>query len=71
MPLVGKDQPVFTGLIRALCTIGGVYLIGILATWIYNRTMVTIAQGTLKSIRDEMFRRCPFPTLTATPTATP
>ena len=55
MPLVGKDQPVFTGLIRALCTIGGVYLIGILATWIYNRTMVTIAQGTLKSIRDEMF----------------
>ena len=55
MPLVGQDQPVFTGLIRALCTIGGVYLIGILATWIYNRTMVTIAQGTLKSIRDEMF----------------
>ncbi len=55
VPLVGQDQPVFTGLIRALCTIGGVYLIGILATWIYNRTMVTIAQGTLKSIRDEMF----------------
>ena len=55
MPLVGQDQPVFTELIRALCTIGGVYLIGILATWIYNRTMVTIAQGTLKSIRDEMF----------------
>ena len=55
VPLVGQDQPVFTGLIRALCTIGVVYLIGILATWIYNRTMVTIAQGTLKSIRDEMF----------------
>ena len=55
VPLVGQDQPVFSGLIRALCTIGGVYLIGILATWIYNRTMVTIAQGTLKSIRDEMF----------------
>ena len=57
VPLVGQDQPVFTGLIRALCTIGGVYLIGILATWIYNRTMVTIAQGTLKSIRDEMFTK--------------
>ena len=55
VPLVGQDQPVFTGLVRALCTIGVVYLIGILATWIYNRTMVTIAQGTLKSIRDEMF----------------
>ena len=57
VPLVGQDQPVFTGLIRALCTIGGVYLIGILTTWIYNRTMVTIAQGTLKSIRDEMFTK--------------
>ena len=57
VPLVGQDQPVFSGLIRALCTIGGVYLIGILATWIYNRTMVTIAQGTLKSIRDEMFTK--------------
>ena len=57
VPLVGQDQPVFSGLIRALCIIGGVYLIGILATWIYNRTMVTIAQGTLKSIRDEMFTK--------------
>ena len=57
VPLVGQDQPIFTGLIRALCTIGGVYLIGILASWIYNRTMVTIAQGTLKSIRDEMFTK--------------
>ena len=57
VPLVGQDQPVFTGLIRALCTIGCVYVVGILATWIYNRTMVTIAQGTLKSIRDEMFTK--------------
>lgn len=42
VPLVGQSQPVFTGLIRALLTIGGVYLVGILATWIYNRAMVTI-----------------------------
>ena len=57
VPLVGQSQPVFTGLIRALLTIGGVYLVGILATWIYNRAMVTIAQGTLKTIRDEMFEK--------------
>ena len=47
----------FTGLIRALITIGVVYVIGILATWIYNRAMVTIAQGALKTIRDEMFTK--------------
>ena len=31
VPLVGQSQPVFTGLIRALLTIGGVYLVGSLA----------------------------------------
>ena len=55
MPMLGEDQPVFTGLIHALCTIGVVYIVGILATLFYNRTMVTIAQGTLKTIRDDMF----------------
>ena len=38
-------------------TIGCVYLVGTLATWLYNRRMVTIAQGTLKRIRDEMFEK--------------
>lgn len=60
VPLVGQSQPVFTGLIRALLTIGGVYLVGILATWIYNRAMVAIAQGTLKTIRDEMFEKMQY-----------
>lgn len=34
---------------------GLVYLAGTSATWLYNRMMVTIAQGTLKNIRDDMF----------------
>jgi len=54
-PMLGQPSPVFGGLIRALCVMGVIYLAGILATWIYNRSMVTIAQGTLKQIRDEMF----------------
>ncbi len=56
-PLLASDDPVFTGLVRALCTVGGVYLIGILATLIYNRALVTMAQGTLKRIRDDMFTK--------------
>ena len=55
--MLGTASPDYSGLIRALITIGCVYLIGTLATWLYNRRMVTIAQGTLKRIRDEMFAK--------------
>ena len=47
-PLLGTDKPVFTGLIQALSVIAVIYLIGVLTTWVYNRMMVTVAQGTLK-----------------------
>ena len=56
-PLLGSSEPVFTGLIKALITIGVVYLVGVISTLMYNRIMVTIAQGTLKKIRDDMFAR--------------
>jgi ATP-binding cassette subfamily B multidrug efflux pump len=55
VPLLGQASPVWTGLIQALCVLAVVYLIGTLSTLVYNRMMVTIAQGTLKKIRDEMF----------------
>ncbi len=55
--LIGSSAPVFSGLVKALIFIGAVYLIGILSNLFYNRTMVTIAQGTLKKIRDEMFEK--------------
>ena len=54
-PLLGSTNPVFTGLLKAICVMGIVYLVGILATLFYNRTMVSIAQGVLKKIRDDMF----------------
>ncbi len=57
IPLLGQSSPVFTGLLRALCIMGIIYIIGTGATWIYNRSMVTIAQGTLRQIRDEMFAK--------------
>lgn len=56
-PLLGTSAPVFSELLKALLVIGVVYLIGVLSTLFYNRVMVTIAQGTLKKIRDEMFER--------------
>lgn len=57
LPMVGLEKPEFAGLIRALITIGAVYLVGVATIWIYSQVMVTIAQGTLKRIRDDMFTK--------------
>lgn len=57
MPLLGSSSPVFSGLLKTLLVIGVIYLIGVLSTLLYNRTMVTIAQGTLKKIRVDMFEK--------------
>lgn len=55
IPLQQQAHPVFSGLLRAILLMGGIYLIGVLTSLIYNRIMVVIAQGVLKDIRDEMF----------------
>ncbi len=55
VPLLGQKAPVFTGLFRAILLMGLIYLVGMLSTLLYNRTMVVIGQGTLKKIRDKMF----------------
>jgi len=57
VPLLGTSSPVFSELLKALVIIGAVYLIGVLSTLFYNRVMVTIAQGTLQKIRDDMFEK--------------
>ncbi len=59
-PMLLQDSPVFTGLIKALCIMAIVYVVGVLAGYLYNRLMVTIAQSTLKRIRDEMFSRMQY-----------
>ena len=56
-PLLGESSPVFSGLIKALIILSVVYVVGVLATLFYSRIMVTVAQGTLKKIRDEMFEK--------------
>ncbi len=55
--LVSAGAPDYSGLIKALTVMAVIYLIGALSTYLYNRQMVTAAQGTLKTIRDEMFEK--------------
>ncbi|MCI8443139.1 MAG: ABC transporter ATP-binding protein [Provencibacterium sp.] len=54
-PLIGSESPAFGGLARAILGMAAVYGCGVMATLLYNRMMVSIAQGVLKEIRDDMF----------------
>ena len=54
-PLLMTEHPIFSGLIKMLMLMGGVYLLGALCTLLYSQFMVNISQGCLKTIRDDMF----------------
>ena len=55
IPLIGKKTPDFSELYMALTVLGTIFLMGILASFIYTRLMVYIGQGVLKEVRDDMF----------------
>lgn len=55
VPLLSQTVPNYTPLFNALMELVMIYGVGILATYGFNRIMVTISLGTLKHIRDELF----------------
>lgn len=55
IPLIGQQNPDYSELYMALTVLGTIFLCGVIATFVYSRLMVTIGQGVLKGIRDEMF----------------
>ena len=56
-PLLLEAAPVFSGLARVLLQMALIYAVGIASTFLYNWIMVSISQGILKKVRDEMFAR--------------
>lgn len=56
-PLVGTSNPDFSGLAKAIFTMAGIYVIGIIGTLSYNLIMVRVSEGTQKKIRDTMFNK--------------
>lgn len=54
-PLLLSDAPVFDDLWKAIMTMGGIYLVGVIASMIYNVTMVGISHGILRTVRNQMF----------------
>ena len=55
MPLIGVENPDFSGLVSAIIGMCVIFVLGIVSTLCYNRLMATISQGILKNIRDDMF----------------
>lgn len=55
-PLLSDEHPDFSELLHALMRVGGIYVCGILASFIQGKIMVYVTQGTLKSLRDDMFK---------------
>lgn len=54
-PMLLHSSRDFSGLAVALVKMGILYAVGVLGSLFYNRLMVVVAQGILKTIRDEMF----------------
>ena len=55
VPLTQMEQPDFSPLAGALFRVGCIYAIGILCAYAYNRIMVNVSQGTMRSLRVELF----------------
>ncbi len=54
-PFLMTDTPDFSPLANAIARVACFYCVGILSTYMYNRIMITVTQGTLRSLRDDVF----------------
>ena len=54
-PMLVSGSADFSPLLSAIIKMALIYIIGIVSVYLYNLTMVSISQGVLKKIRDEMF----------------
>lgn len=54
-PLLAAEHPDFHPLAVAIGKVAGFYLVGILASYAYNRIMINVTQGTLRNLRDDIF----------------
>ena len=54
-PMLGVQNPDFAPLVRFLGLMACLYLFGLVATFLQQRLMVSVGQGTQKDIRDKLF----------------
>lgn len=54
-PMLENGSHDFSGLFRVITIMTVIYLAGIVSSFIYNRLMIVVSQGTLRKVRDAMF----------------
>ena len=54
-PMIGSENPDYSGLLGAIVRVAAFYLCGIIAAFTQARIMVYVTQGTLKNLRIDMF----------------
>ncbi len=54
-PFLNQEEVNYGPLRNAILVMALIYLMGVFSTFLYNRIMIYITQGTLKSLRDDMF----------------
>lgn len=56
-PALGSASPVLTGMAKLIITMIGIFVVGIVSSYLYMRLMGVMSQKILKEIRDEMFEK--------------
>ena len=54
-PFLLSDSPNFAPLAKAISRVAAFYAIGVISTYVYNRIMVAVTQGTLRNLRNDLF----------------
>ena len=57
VPMLNTGSTDFSGLAQALLRLIGLLVLGIAAAYAYNRIMVSVGQGTMRRLRNDLFRR--------------
>lgn len=55
MPLMQQAVPDYTQLLHAIIRVACFYAVGVIAAYVNTRMMVYVTQGTMRSLRDEIF----------------
>lgn len=57
LPLIGRENPDFSSLAGAIGKVAFFYGLGVVASFIQNRILINVGQGTLRNIRNDMFEK--------------
>ena len=55
VPLMKSNHPDYGNLLNAILRVAVFYMIGVICTFVYNKIMIYVSQGTIKAIRDKAF----------------